>query len=110
MLNKIPRQLAARYFLFPLEFSFLRVFLFFDRFRTREAREVFVVIFNVLQLLFCQIFKIEKEIVSLLLDTNKFIKFNLNRCCITILRILNQKNHQKGDNGCPCINDKLPGI
>jgi hypothetical protein len=42
--------------------------------------------------------------------SNQFVKFDLNSFCVTILGVLNQKNHQEGDDGRSGIDNKLPGI
>jgi hypothetical protein len=43
-------------------------------------------------------------------DSHEFIELDLDSGAIAILRVLNQENHEKGDNGGPGIDDELPGI
>src|SRR5689334_11165178 len=41
---------------------------------------------------------------------NEFVQFDLYCCAIAILRILNQEDHQKGDNCGAGIDNQLPGV
>ena len=41
---------------------------------------------------------------------NQLIKFDLNGRTVTVLRVLNQKNHKESDDGGAGVNDELPGV
>ena len=41
---------------------------------------------------------------------DQFIQIQVDRFCITVLRVLNQKDHEKRDNGGVGIDDELPSI
>lgn len=41
---------------------------------------------------------------------DQFVQLQVNRFCVPVLRVLNQKDHEKGHNGCAGVNDELPGI
>jgi len=43
-------------------------------------------------------------------DSHEFIELDLDSGAIAILRVLNQENHEKGNNGGPGIDDELPSI
>jgi len=42
--------------------------------------------------------------------SDQFIKLDLKSCAVAILRILDQKYHEKGNDGRACIDDQLPRI
>src|SRR4051812_18435913 len=62
-----------------------------------------------LQFLIGEVLDSDKRIVGGA-DANEFVQFDLNGRAIAILRILNQKHHQEGDDGGPGVDDKLPCI
>ena len=41
---------------------------------------------------------------------NKFVQLDLNSCTVSVLRILDQKDHQKRNDRRARIDDKLPSI
>lgn len=41
---------------------------------------------------------------------NELIEFDLNCFRVSSLRVLYEKNHEEGDDGRTCVDDKLPGI
>jgi len=41
---------------------------------------------------------------------DQFVQFDLNGCAISVLRILNKKDHQKRHNCCAGVDDQLPRI
>src|SRR5665213_2012012 len=43
-------------------------------------------------------------------DSDQLIEFDLNRGAVPVLRVLDQKNHQKRDNGRARVDHKLPRI
>src|SRR3979409_1349548 len=54
-------------------------------------------------------FEPHKRIVGFA-NANKFIELHLDRSGVTILRILNQENHQKRNDSCSSVDDKLPCV
>jgi len=41
---------------------------------------------------------------------DQFVKFDLNRSAVPVLRILNQEHHEKGNDGRAGVDDELPRI
>jgi hypothetical protein len=62
------------------------------------------------QLLFREIFKIEKIVSRTSHCADQFIEFQVNRTGIAVLCALNQKNHQECDDGGAGIDYQLPRI
>jgi hypothetical protein len=64
---------------------------------------------NVLKLLVGQVLYAD-EIVLRSADTNEFVKFHLDRGSVSVLGILDEKDHQEGNDSGACVDDELPGI
>jgi hypothetical protein len=64
---------------------------------------------NFVQLVVRHVFDADKGIVGAAY-ADKFVKLDLDGGCIRILRVLNQKHHQEGDDRRPCIDDELPSV
>ena len=58
-------------------------------------RQCFIAIPEVILLLLDKFFEIEKSIVCALGGSDQFVQLDLHGLCISVLRVLNQKNHQK---------------
>ena len=43
-------------------------------------------------------------------DTDQFVKLHLDGGAVPVLRVLDQKNHEEGDDGRTRVDDKLPRI
>ena len=43
-------------------------------------------------------------------DTDQLVELNLNGCAVAVLRILDQKNHQKSDDSRSRVDDELPCV
>ncbi len=41
---------------------------------------------------------------------DQFIKLELDRRRVAVLRVLDQEHHQEGDDGGPGVDDQLPGV
>ena len=65
---------------------------------------------NSIQLVLLKILEIKQGVVRGLIRANEFVKLDMHCLRVAILRVLNKKNHQEGDNGGPRIYDELPGI
>src|SRR5690242_15653052 len=48
--------------------------------------------------------------VSSVADANQFVELHLHGCAVAVLRILDEKDHVKGDDRGAGVDDKLPGI
>ena len=83
-----------------------------DRVPLRSAfvRSPSELLFEFLQLLVGEIFKIDKLISCALECADHLIQFQMNRFGVAVLGVLNQKYHQKRDNGRGGVDDQLPRI
>lgn len=43
-------------------------------------------------------------------NADEFVQLHLDGCGVSILRILNEENHEERDNGGAGIDDELPGV
>src|SRR5439155_11578131 len=66
--------------------------------------------FKFLQVLIGEIFKIDKLISCALQCADHLIKFEMHRFGVTVLRVLNQKDHQKRNDRRGGVDDQLPRI
>ena len=41
---------------------------------------------------------------------NEFVKLDMHCLSVPVLRVLNEKNHEEGNDGCSGVYDELPGI
>ena len=39
-----------------------------------------------------------------------YVEFHLDRGAVAVLRVLDQENHQEGDDGRAGVDDELPGV
>jgi hypothetical protein len=69
-----------------------------------------VAAFDLVEFVFRKFFDIQNSVVAAFRGSQQFVEFDLNGFTVTVLRILNQKYHQKGDDRRGGINDKLPCI
>lgn len=72
-----------------------------------HAPELF---FELLKLLIGKVIVIDEFIARVFDCANEFVQFQMNCFCVAVLRVLNQKNHEKGDDCGGRVNDQLPGI
>src|SRR6266496_1591531 len=63
-----------------------------------------------IKILLREFFDIKQSVMGPLHASDQFIQFQLNRRAVPILGILNEEHHEKGDNGCPRVDDELPRI
>src|SRR6476469_8123390 len=64
---------------------------------------------DILEFFMRQMLNNNKRIISST-DTDKLIELDLNRCAIPVLRVLNQKHHEKSHDGRPRVNHELPCV
>ena len=62
------------------------------------------------QSFFVHLFEVNNFVPSALYGADQLIEFDLQRLGIPVLRVLDQKNHKKGDDGRTRIDDELPGV
>ena len=55
-------------------------------------------------------FKINKLVSSAFNGTYDFVEFQTNGFRITVLRVLDEEDHEEGDDGCASIDNELPGV
>ena len=63
-----------------------------------------------LQLFVGKIFKIDKFITRTFKGPDQLVELQLNGFPVPVLGVLDQENHQEGDDGRACVDDKLPRI
>ena len=66
--------------------------------------------FEFLKLRIRKVLKIDEFITRVFDRANEFIQFQMNCFGVAVLSILNQKDHEKGDDCRGRVNDQLPGI
>ena len=57
-----------------------------------------------------QIFYVDHSVFGLVYCVDKLVQFQVNGSGIAVLRVLDEKYHQKGDNRRASIDDQLPGV
>jgi hypothetical protein len=62
------------------------------------------------QLLIAQLFRDCKAVPGSLCRDEQFIELCVNRLAVTILSVLDEENHQKGDDCRSRVNNQLPGV
>lgn len=76
----------------------------------RIPREFLVPILDCHKLFFGQLFQIHQRIMRVSVAANKFIELHLHRNTVPVLGILNEEDHEKGDDRRSCIDHQLPRI
>ena len=66
--------------------------------------------FNVVQFFLACCFEVDHPVMRASYGPDQFIQFEMDGCTISVLRILNQEDHQKCHDGGACVNEELPGI
>ena len=70
----------------------------------------FVAIPHLIQLLLVHLFEVEQGVVGLGHHEDQLIELELQGFGITVLGILDEENHQKGNDGRPRVDNQLPGV
>ena len=65
---------------------------------------------KLVKLEFRQILYIDHFVLCFVHRMDQLVQLQMNRSCVTILRILDQEDHEKCDDRCAGINNQLPGI
>src|SRR6266480_117700 len=76
----------------------------------RFLTEAFELFLQSLQSFVRQVFKIDKFVSRAFDGADNLIEFKMHCFGIAVLSVLNQKHHQKRDDGGARINDQLPGV
>jgi len=75
-----------------------------------KFRQPAVMLMQLSELLFGPVFEINQSIAGPSHRGNEFVQLQLCRLILLVLRPLNQKHHQEGDNRGAGIDDELPGV
>ena len=67
-------------------------------------------IFEPLQLLVGKVLKIDKFIARAFKGPDQLVEFQLNGFPVAVLRVLDDKDHQEGDDSRASIDDELPSV
>ena len=62
------------------------------------------------EILVGQFFQIDQFIPSAFDGANDLVEFQMDCLRVAVLRVLDEKNHEEGDDGRAGIDDKLPGV
>ena len=72
--------------------------------------KLFVARVHYIELLVAQIFNIHHLISGSVDRMDQLIQFKVDRACVSVLSILNQEDHKKGNDGRTGVDDQLPGV
>ena len=75
-----------------------------------SAPELCEFIFETSKLILGEMFKTDKTQTSTLHCPQKFVEFKMCLLRVAVLRILNQKDHQRRHNRCCSVNCQLPSV
>ena len=60
---------------------------------------------------FCpHLLQAQRSVLCVFSGSNQLVDFEMQNVIVTVLRVLDQKNHQEGDDGSGRVDDQLPGI
>jgi hypothetical protein len=76
----------------------------------QRARDSFITVSKQVELFFGETLHVNQLVVSALDRVNQFIELEMERLRLAILRVLDQENHQEGDDRRTSVDDKLPGF
>src|SRR5476649_1093584 len=62
------------------------------------------------QFLLVQVVEAQQRVLCILGHPQQLIDLDMQHIVVAVLRVLNQENHQEGDDGGGCIDDQLPGV
>ncbi len=66
--------------------------------------------FEILKLLIGKVLEIDKFIARSFDRSNEFVQLQMHCFSVAVLRVLNQKDHQKRDDRRGRVNDQLPSV
>jgi nitrogen fixation protein FixH len=65
---------------------------------------------QLVQVLFGQLLQVEQYIVSAFQGADDLVELELQGLVVAVLRVLDQEDHQKGDDGRRRVDHQLPGV
>ena len=65
---------------------------------------------NSVQVVLLKILEVKQGVMRGFVRANEFVKLDMHCLSVPVLRVLNKKNHEEGNDGCPGVYDELPGI
>ena len=98
-----PAVASAAFLVFPLPACVVSA-------RPVPARKPLVIGANSVQVVFLKILEVKQGIMRGFVRANEFVKLDMHCLSVPVLRVLNKKNHQEGNDGCPGVYNELPGI
>ena len=75
-----------------------------------RVRVVYEFLFQPVQFRFREIFQIHQVVARALSDADQFVELQMHHFGVAILRVLNQEDHQEGDDRRTRVDDELPRI
>ena len=97
--NRLPRCVLGRSYRRPVADASC-----IDRAERREGR------LQPLDIRLGHFLQIDEGIARHLVDPDQLVEFQLHRLRVAALRVLDNENHQEGDDSCSGVDDKLPSI
>ena len=78
--------------------------------RIGAVHDAMDVLLNCGDIFVAEVFKADIVAASAFGGTNQLVEFELNGFAVAVLRVLDEKDHQEGDNGGASVNDELPCV
>jgi hypothetical protein len=74
------------------------------------SANLFVACLHLIQFFVTQFLNVEHLIACRGRCVDQLVQLEVDRLCIPVLSVLYEEHHEKGDDGCACIDNELPGI
>ncbi|SRR5579871_587096 len=72
--------------------------------------DFFVPLFQFVQLFIGKFLDINEIVIRWVMRTDEFVELQVKGFGVTILRVLDEEDDEKRNDGCACVNDELPGV
>src|ERR1041384_1948634 len=72
--------------------------------------DFFVALFQFVQLFVGKLLDIDKIVIGWMVRAGQLIQLQVQRLGITILGVLNEKDHKKRNDSSACVDDELPSV
>src|SRR5258708_1119172 len=72
--------------------------------------DFFVALFQVVQLFVGKFLDIDEIVTRRVVGADKFVQLQVERLGVSILRVLDEKDHKESNDGGAGVNDELPGV
>src|ERR1041385_5603680 len=99
-----------RAFLFGRPVTYRFGCAYFDISRSSSSLQAFEFVFQLCEFLVGKFLKIDQFIPRTFHCPDQLVEFQMNRLCIPVLGVLNNKDHQERYDRGAGINDELPGV